>query len=107
MRVLGVLFEEPDRTALTKRLETEAAENIPFHEKSKPSDMDRIRFSILKLISENRDSEDSVFEVARIDWRDLYMAAGFGFDASEHDKWYKALTGDHGKENPWWRFWGK
>jgi hypothetical protein len=48
--------------------------------------MERIRFSVLKLFSEKGDSIDW-FELVRLDWRDLFMAAGFGDDIRAHEKW--------------------
>jgi hypothetical protein len=104
-RVLKILFEEPLRSRLAKRLEAEAAENIPFHNDSKPPDMDRIRFSILKLVADDHSQEESAFELAKIDWRDLFMAAGFASDANEHETWYQNLTKDDPDESPWWTFW--
>lgn len=106
-RLLAIVVEEPNRSRLAARLQEEAANNIPFHEKSKANDMDRIRFAILKLISENPSSEDAVFDLAKLDWRDLFMGAGFGYDAKEHVKWYQRFTGDGDVETArhWWRFW--
>ncbi len=48
--------------------------------------MERIRFSVLKLFSQKGDSIDW-FELVRLDWRDLLMAAGFGDDIHAHEKW--------------------
>ena len=109
-RALDVLFDEPMRSNLAKRLETEAAENIPFHDKSKSAEMDRIRFSLIKIIGENGVSEDSAFELAKTDWRDLFMAAGFGCSANEHNNWYRNLVSSNEfvsdtAKKPWWAFW--
>ncbi len=106
-RLLAILVDESNRSRLGDRLQEEAANNIPFHDKSKTNDMDRIRFSILKLVSENPSTEDNAFELAKVDWRDLFMAAGFGYDAEEHERWYQRVTGDDNSEpeRPWWRFW--
>ena len=49
--------------------------------------MERIRFSVLKLIEGKIDKLISAIELAQIDWRDLLMAAGFGYDTDAHNKW--------------------
>ncbi len=42
-----------------------------------PAQMDRIRYSVLRLAKENTMSLDSAVKLAQKDWRDLLMAAGF------------------------------
>lgn len=106
-RLLATLIDESIRSRLADRLQVEAANNIPFHDKSKTKDMDRIRFSIIKLVHEEPNAEDEAFELAKVDWRDLFMAAGFAYDADEYEKWYLRVTGDDDSKpkQPWWRFW--
>ena len=93
-RVAAVLFTEARLSQITNRLITEASENIPFHEQSSSSDMVRIRFSIMKLASVPGADDDAIFDLAKTDWRDLFMAAGFAYSADEHHKWYKSLVTD-------------
>ncbi len=95
--VLGRLFEEPKRSKMAARLVDEASENIPFCEKSTSSQMDRIRFSIMKLVGEDGMSEDSAFELAKGDWRDLFMSAGFGDSATAHEVWFDKLMASQGE----------
>ncbi len=104
-KLLELLFEEPLLSKLARRLEIEAAENIPFHNNSKSADMDRIRFSILKVIATNVDSEENAFDLAKTDWRDLFVAAGFADDANEHKNWYRTITKKKLNKTPWWDFW--
>ncbi|MEQ1751607.1 MAG: hypothetical protein ABL974_19450 [Prosthecobacter sp.] len=100
------LFEEPRRSHIASRLVEEVSENIPFCDKHKSEDMDRIRFSVMKLLTEPGQEEDSVFELAKIDWRDLFMAAGFGYTATEHLKWYESMfPNEAGGRTAWWAFW--
>src|SRR6056297_940851 len=87
----AVLFSEPVRTRIMTRLLEEVSENIPWHENSNPERLERIRFSILKLIAEDAAKEDNAFRLAKKDWRDLLMEAGFGHSASEHAKWFQNL----------------
>ena len=109
-KVAAVLFTEPRLSQLTNRLIAEASENIPFHGKSSASDMDRVRFSIMKLASMPGANEDAIFDLAQTDWRDLFMAADFGYSADAHHKWYRSIVPDDNKDDdppkhPWWAFW--
>lgn len=108
LKVVERLFDEPRRSHIARRLVEEVSENIPFCDKHKPEDMDRIRFSIMKLLTEPGEDEDSVFELARIDWRDLFTAAGF-HSTTAHFEWYEGLFPDEAVEKnarlPWWAFW--
>jgi len=54
--------------------------------------MERIRFAIMKLISENPKNEEMAFDCAKTDWRDLFVAAGFGYSATEHENWFAIKT---------------
>lgn len=90
-----ILFPGPEGSRISERLVEEAADNIPFHNDSLPEEMDRIRFSILKLISQNPKNEEIAFNHAKLDWRDLFMAAGFGYSATEHERWYDEIIRKH------------
>lgn len=109
-RVAELLFSEPHLSQITNRLLSEASENIPFHANSNSTEMDRIRFAIMKLLSAPNSDEDSIFDLAKRDWRDLFMAAGFAYSADEHESWYNHLVpnnpGPHASSpKPWWAFW--
>jgi hypothetical protein len=49
--------------------------------------MERIRFSVLKLSNGDMKKLVDAIELAKVDWRDLFMAAGFGEDPQAHKKW--------------------
>lgn len=90
-RIAEELFRDPDRTRILKRLQLEASRNVPFHGNSTPTELERIRFAILKLIHQHPANEDHAFKLAKEDWRDLYMAAGFGYSATEHERWFEQI----------------
>lgn len=90
-RVATHLFDASRCTHIRNRLISEASDNIPFHENSDSAEMDRIRFAIMKLVSMPNADEDVVFALAKQDWRDLFVAAGFGYSADEHNQWYREL----------------
>lgn len=85
-QLVDALFDQEYASHLKGRLRMEVGENLPCCEKSNPKGMERIRFSVIKLISENRYDEDQSIELAKVDWRDLLMAAGYG-NTEAHKKW--------------------
>lgn len=80
-------------THVQQTLVESVSENIPFCEDSTPEGMDRIRSSVMKLIDENEANFAMAIELARTDWRALFMAAGFGYDANEHNRWFDEVVG--------------
>ncbi len=91
IHIVNSLFPENLRNEVVDLLELECAENLPFCENHDKYQMERIRFAVLKL-SEGRITKlvDSI-ELAQVDWRDLFMAAGFGHDPKEHNTWFRNL----------------
>ena len=82
------LFSSSDCKEVRQLLETECAENISFCENSDKFDMERIRISVLKLSDGKMDKLIEAIVLAQTDWRDLFMAAGFGEDIYAHEKWF-------------------
>jgi hypothetical protein len=95
-RLTEILLEEPERTRISQRLANEAAEDTPMWHDFSPEGMERIHFSILKLIAQHPNNENIAFNHARYDWRDLFMAAGFGEDINEHDNWCSEILRNEG-----------
>jgi hypothetical protein len=89
IHIVNALFPENLRNEVVDFLELECAENIPFCENHDQYKMERIRFAVLKL-SEGKITKlvDSI-ELAQVDWRDLFMAAGFGYDPEGHINWFR------------------
>jgi hypothetical protein len=49
--------------------------------------VERIHLAVLKLSGGDIYKLIKAIELARVDYRDLFMAAGFGYDAHEHERW--------------------
>lgn len=92
LKILNILPVGTDRDKLAARLQEEISDNIPAWNHYTPEGLERIRFSVIRLICEQPESEETVFATARTDWRDLLMSAGFGQSPLEHEKWYKEQT---------------
>src|SRR5687768_5968991 len=48
---------------------------------------ERILFAVLKLSKGDLKKLREAIELARFDWRDALMAAGFGHDIHQHERW--------------------
>lgn len=49
----------------------------------------RLQSAIIKCADGNIQKFDSYVNLAIIDWRDVLMNAGFGFDINKHNHWIK------------------
>ena len=74
-------------------LEDECGNNIPSCDKHDEYQMERIRFAAIKLSKGNMKKLLAAIDEARMDWRDLFMAADFGHDVSAHEQWAKEILG--------------
>lgn len=59
-------------------------------------ELERFRFAVLKLSQGRLDILRRAIDLAQSDWRDLLMAADFGYDVTAHNRW---LPANHGRCN--------
>jgi hypothetical protein len=59
-------------------------------ENASPEDVERIRVAALKLSGGNLDSLRAAIDLAKLDFRDLLMASGFGYSVNAHHDWLPA-----------------
>jgi hypothetical protein len=86
-RRIGLLFSPGARAEVSELLLRECGNNLPFCEKGDEFQLERIRFSALKLSAGNIDKLRDAIKLANVDWRDLLVAAGFADDTTAHKKW--------------------
>ncbi|MDH3870817.1 MAG: hypothetical protein OEU44_01220 [Gammaproteobacteria bacterium] len=91
--VNSVFADDTARNRVRAMLANECGNGVPFCENSSPEDMDRIRFSVIKLSEGDMKKLESAIKLANVDWRDLFMSAGFGYDVDAHNEWYKTTIG--------------
>ncbi len=72
-------------------LEDECGNNIPFCSDHDEHQTERIRFAVLKLSRGNITKLLKAIDEARMDWRDLFMAADFGREVNAHEKWAEEI----------------
>ena len=87
-RLLARLFSPQQQALLVTRLETECGSESLGCNGWTPEQMERIWFAVLRLSFEQPERTDQAFQLAKADWRDLLMAAGFGVDLNAHNNWW-------------------
>ena len=86
-RRVKILFASPDRRKAIKLLEEECGNNLPFLENLDEFGLERFRFAALKCSGGSLPALRKAVELAKLDWRDLLVSAGFGDDVNAHLKW--------------------
>jgi hypothetical protein len=89
-RRLDALFVGPARQVAADLLVTQCGANLPLWTSTDPEGLERIRFAALKLSNGNLAELRRAVDIARIDWRDVLVAAGFGHDPRAHEHWFPA-----------------
>jgi hypothetical protein len=56
-----------------------------------PNEIERIQLAALKVSEGDAGKFLEAAALARMDWRDLLMAAGFGYDVEEHLRWVEGM----------------
>jgi hypothetical protein len=86
-RRLERLFGPKRRAEAERLLSEDCGNNLPSCGKLDAIGMERIRFAALKVSGGRLDRLADAVRLAQIDWRDLLMNAGFGFDVRAHESW--------------------
>ncbi len=85
---LAALFALADRRAATDLLTDECGDNLGCGDPAGSILIERIRFAALKLSGGDLELLRRAVDLAKLDWRDLLMAAGFGYDFNAHKGWW-------------------
>ena len=80
------LFSPADRELVSTLLVEECGDNLPLVHAA--AGLERIRIAALKVSGGDLNALQRAIDLAKIDWRDLLMAAGFGHDVSAHKSWW-------------------
>jgi hypothetical protein len=86
-RRVELLFDGEDAALAAEILVLECGSNLPFCAKKGPVELERFRFAALKMSGGDLDRLLQAVEVAKQDWRDLLVAAGFANDPQAHQAW--------------------
>jgi hypothetical protein len=91
-RRIALLFPPDEQELVCVILSEECGNNLPFLEKLDEVKLERFQFAALKLSEGKLDKLDRAIALAKEDWRDLLMAAGFGEDIDAHVSWLPGQT---------------
>jgi hypothetical protein len=86
-KLVNIIFPLKQVEEAVQRLEEECGNTIPFCYDNDEYQMEWIRFAAIKLSEGNIDKLLHAIDEARMDWRDLFMAADFGYDVKAHEDW--------------------
>jgi hypothetical protein len=82
------LFALADRDLVTALLLDECGDHLPLVNSSNSAAVERIRFAVLKLSGGDLNALQRAVDLAKTDWRDVLVAAGFGSDVKAHFRWW-------------------
>jgi ABC-type siderophore export system fused ATPase/permease subunit len=88
VRRMNALFAPHQRDEVSRLLVEECGSNLPFLEEYDEFQLERFRFAALKLSEGNFQKLREAVQLAKIDWRDLLVAAEFADDVKAHDRWF-------------------
>ncbi len=88
--LLQNLFSPEFASRIGQALLDQVSENIPFCDETNSIEMERIRFSVIRLIHNDPNHFKDAIELACRDWRDLFLAAGFG-EPTDHLDWFNSI----------------
>jgi len=89
---IALLFPPNEQELVRAVLSDECGNNLPLCETWNEVQLDRIRFAVLKLSRGKLDQFDRALALAKIDWRDLLVAANFAEDVKAHVSWLPERT---------------
>jgi len=87
-----MLFVPEDIFTVSSWLRNECGDNLPLWKPATPAGLERIRFAVLKLSNGSLKDLRRAIDLAKTDWRDVLIAAGFGSDVKAHDSWWPGPT---------------
>jgi hypothetical protein len=82
------LFKDGEVEEAARLLANDCAELLPIVGRtSTPASLERIRFAALRRSNGKLEELRKAIDLARLDWRDLLVAADFADDIHAHEKW--------------------
>ena len=88
---ISLLFPPGQQQLVRTLLFEQCGNNLPFLENLDEKKLERFQFAALKLSEGRLDELDRAIALAKADWRDLLMAAGFS-EVDAHRAWLPEQT---------------
>ena len=86
-QLVEVFFSSKDRSEASHWLEEECGNTLPSCGQQNEYGMERSRFAAIQLSKGDLHKLLDAIDEARMDCRDVLMAADFGFDVNAHEEW--------------------
>ena len=86
-RRLDMLFPPVTREEARRLLTDECGSGLPLSGDITPASLERVRFAALKVSDGRIEKLKQAIELAKADWRDLLVDAGFAHDPAAHKSW--------------------
>ena len=90
--IIGRLFVESERGTVEMLLARECGGDLPLTGLWGEAQFERLWFAILKLSEGDLGRLRQTIALARVDWRDVLVGAGFGSSLEAHRQWARQLT---------------
>ena len=87
IRLVERLFHADDAGRAQRLLAEECGTNLPFCDALDAAGLERIRFAVLMLSEGDLGKLRAAIDHASADWRDVLVAAGFGYSLTAHEQW--------------------
>jgi hypothetical protein len=87
LRRVARLFREHDRPTVERLLVRQCGNNLPMLESLTAVELERFQFAVLKISRGKLRGLRRAIKLAKADWRDLLVAAGFANDLTAHLDW--------------------
>jgi len=91
IRLAEKFFTADEEKLVLSLLSEECGNNLPSMERYSDVELERVRFAAIKISNGDINMLKSAIELAKADWRDLLMQAGFASGIKAHDIWYKSI----------------
>jgi hypothetical protein len=89
--VVAHLFDAEAAPFVEQLLVDECGGNLPLYRPATPEGLERVRFAVLKISNGDQDKLLEAVLLAKRDWRDVLVWAGFANDLDAHTQWAKDL----------------
>ncbi len=87
LAIIAQLFSPAECSAAAELLATECADRLPLYRPVTPEGLERVQFAALRLSGGRLTQLRAAVDLARVDWRDLLVAAGFANEVQAHLRW--------------------
>ena len=89
--VIARLFDSSTIPEVEGLLADECGNNLPLYKPATPEGLERIRFALLKISHGDINKLLEAISLAKRDWRDILVWAGFANDLNAHEEWAGGL----------------